>query len=273
MNLRERCVVFLLFLVSAGAIAKEECIWPRDMPAPNIILVGEVHGTKEAPEFVGNLVCAAARRGTNVVVALEISSSQQQLIDSYLTSAGSRTDRLALLSGKFWTRQSQDGRSSRAMLNLIDRVRVLKRKWAGISIIAVDETANGSRDAGMAKHIGSAAGLPDTQVIALLGNYHASQMKGSNGNAEYEPAGYLLADRRPFSVLFSAQAGSAWACTPECGILSRKAGKQDGGVLGYLNGQSTKPGYDATYSVRSSTASLPAVSRGKNPEFSTSLEN
>ncbi|PTL80173.1 hypothetical protein [Vitiosangium sp. GDMCC 1.1324] len=52
--------------------------------------------------------------------------SEQSRLDTYLASRGTPADQDTLLDGDFWRRPYQDGRSSRAMLELVDQVRALR---------------------------------------------------------------------------------------------------------------------------------------------------
>src|SRR5262249_34099841 len=78
------------------------------------VLLGELHGNNETPRLVGELAIHATALGA-VRVGLEIPVDQQARIDRFLASAGVGGDRQALLRGRFWTRDLQDGRSSAAM--------------------------------------------------------------------------------------------------------------------------------------------------------------
>lgn len=254
----------LLFALAVAAydlaLASDDaaCSWPLNMPAPSLLLVGEVHGTNEAPALIGDLACASARYGKPVVVALEIPIEEQASLDYFLASKGSDADQAALLASRFWTRQSQDGRSSAAMLKLLQRLRTLRTEGAQISVLAVDDGMSGSRDAGMATRIRAAHNAVPA-VIALLGNVHASREKGRQSAPDHEPAGYLLSDLNPHSLYVRGPAGTAWVCVPECGVTSIPDNRHVGDKRGYLPAAGLIPGYDGLYAPASSTASPPAI--------------
>lgn len=242
------------------ALASDDaaCSWPLNMPSANLLLVGEVHGTNEAPALIGDLACASARYGKPVVVVLEIPIDEQTSLDNFLASKGSDADQAALLASRFWTRQPQDGRSSAAMLKLLHRLRTLRAEGARISVLAVDDGMPGSRDAGMATRI-RAAHHAVPAVIALLGNVHASREKGRQSAPDHEPAGYLLSDLNPHSLYVRGPAGTAWVCVPECGITSIPDNRHIGDKRGYLPAAGLIPGYEGLYAPASSTASPPAI--------------
>ncbi|WP_313173276.1 hypothetical protein [Stenotrophomonas sp.] len=102
----------LLFFFAAAAydlaLASDDAVrsWPLNMPATNLLLIGEIHGTNEAPALVGNLACSSAKTGNNLVVALEIPVHEQASLDQFLMSGGTDADQTALLTGRFGTRQA-----------------------------------------------------------------------------------------------------------------------------------------------------------------------
>lgn len=48
-------------------------------------MIGELHGTAEAPHAVGEIACAAAERGP-VVVALELEDTLQPTLDAFMAA-------------------------------------------------------------------------------------------------------------------------------------------------------------------------------------------
>ena len=73
--------------------------------ARQVLLIGEVHGTVQYPALIEKLVRAATADGLSVTVGLELPSSE---------TAGD--------FGPFWTESVGDGRTSRAMAELITGV-------------------------------------------------------------------------------------------------------------------------------------------------------
>lgn len=252
-------LTMLLGLAWPGlAAAQADCTWPAGMPMRALVLVGEVHGTVETPALVGALACAAAADTTPVTVALEMDAAEQTRVDAYLASAGTASDRGALLAGRFWSRRMQDGRSSVAMAALIERLRRLRRDGHAIEVVAVDSAGVADRDAAMAANIRRATRREGARVIALLGNRHASQHKDGQNNPANVPAGVLLADLQPLSVRVEATQGSAWVCAPACGVLNF-GGPATAAVPqpGRYAAGSPRPGYDGIYTLAALTASPP----------------
>lgn len=60
---------------------------------PQIIIVGEMHGTEQAPRFVSGLVCSLLQAGHGVIVALERNATEQGALNDFMASAGRAVDR------------------------------------------------------------------------------------------------------------------------------------------------------------------------------------
>lgn len=183
-----------------------------------IVVLGELHGTRETPQLAGEIVCALAERGNEVVLALEMAEAEGGRIAAYLDSEGTAEDRTALLAGAFWN--GNDGRTSVAMADLIERVRGLRRHRLPVSVLAMDgQGAGPTRDAVMAKAVRDrVAERPSAHVVALVGNVHGAKDRGNFFDSEYEPFGYLLAPLQPLTLDVRPSRGSAWVCLAECGV-------------------------------------------------------
>lgn len=218
-----------------------------------IILVGELHGTNEMPAFVSGLACSLLQKGRQVVLSLELPSRLQPEIERYLASDGGDAARQPLYDSGFG--KLNDGRGSAAYMEVIERVRRLRRAGAPIALAAIDMNPSqqpGTRDAIMA---GNVAGLarrnPQAAVLSLSGNIHASKKKGGHAGADYEPLGYLLSRQVDTHAIYLAHAGgSAWVCMPQCGVYEMS------GVDGAIG--ASPPGYDRVVMVGGITASPPA---------------
>jgi len=191
-----------------------------------LVLLGEIHGTREIPALVGTLVERESARGGKVILALEIVTQDQAGVDRYLRSSGSAADRKALLSGAHWREPMHDGRDSVAMFELIERVRRLRAQGRDVAIAFFDPGNVDDRNLGMADNLRAvASGAPDARLLVLTGNVHAMTAAPPwemfDGGKRIEPpmtAGRLLADLRPFSIDIAAAIGDAWNCTGVCGV-------------------------------------------------------
>jgi hypothetical protein len=183
-----------------------------------LLLVGEIHGTAEVPLVLAELTQEMGNSERPLIVGLEIWGSEQDAIDRFLASAGTALDRARLLEGTFWTRAYQDGRSSQAMLDLLERLRALALK-ADIEVLAFDQQPatggdDAARDRAMAARIAAALDArPTAQALVLAGNFHTRVQDGAPWDPTHRFMGHHLIDYQPYSIEIMGVAGSAWICT------------------------------------------------------------
>ncbi len=213
-------VILLALAVPAAPAPAATCEPLADattlLEAGSVVLLGELHGTAEAPAALGRLACAALALSAEVTVALEIPEVEQAAIDRYLAGT---MDLETLAGGPFWTRSYQDGRSSLAMLELLETLGSLRSDHASLRVAAIDRPdPPQDRDRAMAERIASlAAARSDGIVLALTGNLHTRLSPGTPFDPRHEPMGYLLRrllpEARLHSIDLSHEAGTAWICT------------------------------------------------------------
>jgi len=182
------------------------------------VIVGEVHGTVQTPALFADLACAAHASGRPVVVGIEISATAQPALDAFLASDGGVSARARFLASPIWHFPFKDGRSSRAYLQLIERLRKLKR--AGLiqhvaaiqpSDAAAGDTANQANSA-MADRIRAAgSGDPHTLVLVLVGNFHARKRASVFGTETIVTAAADLPPGETLSLSVTTT-GEAWNC-------------------------------------------------------------
>jgi hypothetical protein len=218
-----------------------------------------MHGSVEAPALISELACSLSK-SEEIAVGLEIPSQDQPLIDSYLMSRGTKTDEKALTDSYFW-QKGRDGRSSAAMLRLIEDIRALKNDGHPVDLFAFDDQP-GTR---LERNVAIAKGIrrfhtshPNTKIIALMGNIHAMQGEMTVRNETLVPSGSLLNDLNPVSILIAYPAGTTWACMPACGIQNLVPRNDIAGPSGFKESASLI-GYSHTFLLSSITASPPAI--------------
>lgn len=183
-----------------------------------VLLIGEIHGTAEAPMAVADLAQQMATDERPLIVGLEIWRGEQSAIDRFLDSAGTSDDRAQLLASEFWTREYQDGRSSVAMVELLDRLRALALK-AKVRVLAFDEDpaadlTGAARDKAMAARIARALDdEPEAHALVLAGNFHTRIQESAPWDPEHRFMGHHLIEYQPYSIEVMGVAGSAWICT------------------------------------------------------------
>ena len=259
--------VSVVLLAACGSMARSapvprDCHDVHDVPGREVLLLGEMHGSVEAPELIYQLACTLSK-SEEVIVGLEIPSREQPLIDAYLASRGSNSDIERLTSSSFW-RNGRDGRSSVAMLKLIEDLRMLKTEGASVTLAAFDDQPGTSLD----RDVAIATGIrrirtarPDARIIALMGNIHAMHKPMELDGRTLVPSGSLLNDLDPVSIFLAYPAGTVWACMPGCETQKLEAVKGVVGKSGFRPG-APMDGYTYTYLLPSITASPPAVHDG-----------
>ncbi len=231
----------LLFCAAAGATdpaieyADEIALLRPHLAEERLILLGEMHGTREIPAFVGELVDALSA-GQPLVLALELDGSQQAAFDRYLASDGGTDARLKLESSPYWTLvgDQHDGRRNRQSLALIEKTRALKASGRKLELLAFDPARSTrdhyERDQVMAENLREAvAAHPDARVLVLTGNVHAMRKRPSYAPPEMQqPMGSFLADLDPFAIRIEAREREFWSCrNKQCkpGVISANQSK------------------------------------------------
>lgn len=213
--------------LDAKARAQVGWICPREVEQGNqlvalrrLVLLGEQQGTNEIPGFVADLACAAVREGIPVTVAVELPASEQARVDAYLASDGSLAAKRQLLGGAAWRRMYDDGRTSTAVLELIDRVRRLRSSGVPVQVAYFDAPGlvSSERDAAMADTLEALrATHGDDVVLVLTGNAHVPKLRGAPWDPQFVPLGQRALDLglRPLSLVATYPGGMAWACLPK----------------------------------------------------------
>lgn len=218
----------------------------------DILWFGETHGTEESPRFVGDVVCQIARLDS-VQLGLEIPQDEQMRIHQYLMDG----DRAALIAGPFWS--LRDGRSSQAMLSLLDRVREMRERGGRIEVVAFD-AGGADRDQAMAKAV-SGARNPNGVFVALSGNTHSRK---TQRDGTTPAVAHLVAEKLPVRTHdVVASGGTMWGCVSTDPTARPACGEHPNGGAGapgtaWTLGPAGDPSHDATYRVGPTTASPPA---------------
>lgn len=250
------------------------------------LLLGEIYGTTEMPTFVGQLACHAAHAGVPVVVALELPVEERESLAAFLASDGGEAARAALLSRAVWRRPDQDGRTSVAVLGLLERLRTLRAGGRQVSVEAYAETryllqGNAKQEALARNLLAVHAQNPGALLVGLSGNVNVRRARGTPWDATLVPMGLRVAPHLPGLVVLDAHfgPGSAWVCKSAPGVVfpvcqafpvaePRRARDRPFGTEGRLyQGErafiergpgAAAEGYDGIFYVGTITASPPA---------------
>lgn len=212
-------------LIAAAALSTAGCAplpgfeAVLERPGVRYVMFGEAHGTAEAPAVFGDAVCAAAAKGP-VTAALEFTPADQKALAAYMRSDGGPRAMAALLAAPAWA--DRGGRQSRALAELIERLRRLKAAGAQVTLLAFDAapTARGTspaREEGMARALIEAAERRPGPVLVLTGTGHADRT-GWNGPPPFRSAAQALPASQTLSLAFARPGGEYWTCrAPEGG--------------------------------------------------------
>ncbi|MCY1044277.1 hypothetical protein OV208_23365 [Corallococcus sp. bb12-1] len=232
-------------------------------PAAFVVL-GEMHGTQEAPLFASMLACHAATAGQPVRLALELPVEEQARLDAWFAKEDGAS--WEFTDSDFWRREVQDGRSSEAMKQLLERVRNWQHAGLPLRVVAFDAGGK-DRDATMAEQLQKARGeaRQDTFIV-LVGNLHARRDVGAPWNKSLEFMTHRLLATEPglVSLDLAYPGGSAWICrgmtADTCGEKSlRGVGAAQPASISLQKNADDPDGYDGTYSVGTLSASPPAL--------------
>lgn len=235
---------------------------------------GEVHGNNESPKAFFNNVCKEAKNNNEIIVALELPVGMDSSLKEYIKLPGKIADPLSLLSDKFWQvkleneppsiplRASADGRSSIAVLNLIENLRKLNSRFGNVSVVPIDGIFKNnidlydslySRDDIMASNLNFLYSDNDkAKIFALVGNFHSK--KSSNNEMSLNPmASQLKNDYK--NVYLMPIFGSSWNCGFDCGSNEFPLIN----VRTFLRMMNDIASYDLVISLGRSTASPPAI--------------
>lgn len=190
-----------------------------------MILLGELHGTREVPQLAAALIDAYSR-DEPVLLAVELKREGHAAIHGYLDSDGSSAARDILRRQPFL--EAPDGRDDRrrneSVLDLFEHLRQLRHRGRDVAVLPFDSDISGRgserRDAEMAARLRVAYGaLPGGRLLVVAGNVHAMLQRPDAPIAKQmqTPMGQRLADLHPFSPRIGARSGQSWACTMTCG--------------------------------------------------------
>lgn len=252
----------LLFTTPAIADSCPPIAGIERLQGAQTILIGEMHGTVEMPAFVEQLACHFLAQKKAVTVAVE-------LPDSWQAAMQQRDGVKLALQQAGWNDYWQDGRTSAAMLQLIERMAGKRNAGVDVTLLPFDvepQAMTDNRDQAMAAHLRQAIRRqPDRVYLILTGNLHARKARNTHPFAK-EPMAILLAEalpaRRQLSLLGHYNSGSAWSCLSGGGCgpqqLAAKTVSDRRGIDGFGDAELAAIGYDAAFYLGAVSASAPA---------------
>jgi hypothetical protein len=242
-------------------------LWSR--PNLRFVLVGEMHGTSESPALFRDLVCDATSGKRPLVVGIERGTDEQKAIDAFMAPENHEAATGALFASWGWN--VFDGRSSQAMLLLLEALRVMRLKGQISEVVAFADSrpgeSPGQGEQRMASALIAAADHhANALVIALVGNVHASKKLIAEVGS-YPLMAMLLPAEQTVSLLVTDKGGDAWNNMGD-GCRPHKHGSSGGERRGIVLSESAAPipGFDGVLSTGlTSSASFPAIKDAPPP--------
>lgn len=230
----------------------------------HLLMLGEIHGTKESPEAVLDTLNQAQEMGKDVVLGVEYPQEIQPVLDRMGASRDSTE-----LKSTFFFRQGRDGRTSDAMVSLLEAaaargipVRAFdldNTQWTNLAGFDLSEQS-AARDQMMGKNLLALSNAypGNTLVVSLSGNLHSQSLPAVG----YSKAGEVVREHGVdmASVRLDPQSGTHW------GVVEGAEGWVSGPQRLSRLGDSSEPhfvdepggGHDAIYYQGRVHASPPA---------------
>src|SRR3989344_2901819 len=162
-----------------------------------IVLLGELHGTKEIPELITTFFNNYLKEN-NCNICLEIPSDEQKSIDEFLKTG----DEKYIYDMDFFKHQTNlDGRNSKEYFDLITNIYNLNKNKKNktnlfcidVSIIDYTKDIQQQREIGIAKNIIKI--MNNNKTFVILGNMHIVKQKVTIGPISFLPVGYYLFEK------------------------------------------------------------------------------
>ena len=237
-----------------------EALWKDEI---RYVVVGEMHGTAETPAAFADMVCAARDKGS-VTVALEFSESMQPMLDAFMAAETEQAARAILAAYPHGPFVHHDGRGSVAILDMLLRLRAMKRETPGLKVVAFAPDSPRVRgfsqsyyDLDMGHRLATAARkAPDSRMLVLVGNIHAQKKMIESFNLT--PAVMHLPSAEVVSLYVVPQGGTAWNCGGEACGANPLPETYDAAARGVVIQPYGNGAFDGVLALGPTTASEPA---------------
>lgn len=230
-----------------------------------VIVVGEAHGTVEAPAAFLGVVCEAAQRGP-VTVGLEMSEADRPLLDQFMAAPDQAAAIRILQYGDFGHTKRDDGRHSQAMMGMMLGFWRLRAAGRDITLhpflplmsrVQLRDQAWRELEMGYAMSRALVA-RAEARLLILVGDLHARKTPIARLPDVGLPAAGHLPATDTLTLHFAQQGGERWGCQDQCG-LQTTAAAYDPQARGIILGPVREAAYDGVLAVGPTTASPPAA--------------
>lgn len=201
----------IVSLIVASLIASTSNLRPN----PDIWLIGEIHGTREIPQYVFDRVELFCGQSNNVVLAMDLPESSQKTLDTIRDpDKSSETITDAISSDEFFS-QSPDGRASKAAVKfLTDLHHLSQRKLCKLEILALEPSpilASSTKSMQVSQKIAYIlTSRKNASVIIYVGNGMTNDIIAKNSKLLSQPGSTF------HLVNVQWDGGSAWNCRESC---------------------------------------------------------
>lgn len=262
----------IALFAAAALVASTPCSPPSGAevlwtPEHRFVIVGEIHGTTETPAAFAQLVCAASEQGP-VTVALEFPNTMQPQLDAFLAATDDASAAATLHETPFRDPAAQDGRSSGAMLEMMQSIRRLKAGGADVAFRAFKPSHPRSAafdqnyyELDMAVELSRAATeRPEARVLVLVGNVHASKTRFER--FDLLPAAAHLPRKATVTLNVAQQGGQSWSCQADGCRAYDSLARYDTEARGVIMEPVRDGAFDGVLAIGPWTASPPAAAEG-----------
>ncbi len=237
-----------------------EALWKDDI---RYVVVGEMHGTTETPAAFADMVCVARDKGP-VTVALEFSEGMQPMLDAFMAAETEEAARAILAAYPQGPFVHHDGRGSVAILDMLLRLRAMKRETPNLKIVAfapdsprVQGFSQSYSELDMGHRLATAARkTPDSRMLVLVGNIHAQKKTIESYNLT--PAAAHLPSAEVVSLYAVPQGGTAWNCGRDACGANPLPETYDAAARGVIIQPYGSGAFDGVLALGPTTASEPA---------------
>lgn len=223
------------------------------------VMLGEVHGTREAPAFMEQVLCSVAAHRP-VVLALEYPRAEQAALDAFFANPKLAAGEAELLKTRFWSTVPGDGRQSQAWFKVLQDVRAWREQRLPITVVAYDDfSTSEERDAADGAFLSDLLKQQQGRAFVVIysGNAHTMKIPLEELPTEL-PLGAHLAHWDLLHINLASPGGRAWncgdsSCGPHDWPPSRVLAPPGTIQMGYITGA-----FDGVAGIGPLTASPPA---------------
>lgn len=226
-----------------------------------VVIVGDRHGTIEAPQYFYSLVTSLLPEYEHIHVLLELTPKALEI--DYKPEFLESIDLEYFKNTRFWNRDFQDGRSSIAMAELIYKLKKLNADKVSIGALMEPYSTGKKKQEG--RRFEKAANktlskLKNNELVMIfVGNLHASREPTNQidltlpSNLSFTT--YLELSHKILTFEMLHNGGLAWQCfkgkvkAVECGERSLEPVLNKSNLLGFHLYKEHENGYDGYYYV------------------------